>query len=74
VAITNWQVGADGVWKAQLPEVKTGEWHIRADWTRLNDVEVLAFHSWSMSCLPIEAMDAEKKIVSFHGTSPSQDW
>jgi hypothetical protein len=122
VAITNWQAGADGLWKAPLPEVKTGQWHftqlfvndqrrfrprlpetgyykiageldpsgeaggrgcdrfvfgadnIRADWTRLNDVEVLAFHSWSMSRLPIKAVDAEKKVVSFHGTSPSKDW
>jgi hypothetical protein len=122
VAITNWQVGADGVWKAPLPEVKAGQWHftqlfvndqrrfrprlpetgyyqvageldpsgeangrgcdrfvfgaddIRADWTRLNDVEVLAFHSWSMSRLPVKAVDAEKKIVSFFGTSPGKDW
>jgi len=122
VAIANWQTGRAGVWKAHLPEVRTGEWQftqlfvndqrrfrprlpesgyykiagelepsseaggrgvdrfvfggddIRADWTHLNDVEVLAFHSWSMSRLPIKAVDAERKIVSFHGTSPGKDW
>lgn len=122
VAITKWEVAANGVWKAQLPDVKAGGWHftqlfvndqrrfrprlpatgyfkiagelepsseaggrgfdrfifggddVRADWSNLHDVEVLAFHSWSMSRLPIKAVDAGKKIVSFHGTSPGKDW
>ncbi len=122
VAVTNWQVGADGVWRAALPEVRSGEWYftqlfvndqrrerprlpasgyyqiageldptpeaggrgfdrfqyrgddIRPDWANLGDVEVLAFHSWSMSRLPIKAVDPARKVVSFHGTSPSREW
>lgn len=47
---------------------------IRADWANLNDVEVLAFHSWSMSRLPIKAVDPGNHVVTFFGTSPSTSW
>jgi hypothetical protein len=47
---------------------------IRADWANLNDVEVLAFHSWSMSRLPIRSVDAEQSVVNFFGSSPSRSW
>lgn len=47
---------------------------IQADWANLNDVEVLAFHSWSMSRLPIRSVDAAASEVRFFGTSPSTSW
>lgn len=49
-----------------------GSGEIRADWSNLNDVEVLAFHSWSMSRLPIKSVDAAAGVVNFFGTSPSR--
>ncbi len=45
---------------------------VRADWANLDNVEALVFHSWSMSRLPIAAVDATEKVVTFHGTSPSR--
>ncbi|MCB1126209.1 MAG: right-handed parallel beta-helix repeat-containing protein, partial [Verrucomicrobiae bacterium] len=51
----------------------TGE-DIRDDWVNLNDVEVLAFHSWSMSRLPIKSVDAATRTVNFFGSSPSDSW
>jgi hypothetical protein len=30
--ITGWQRGADGVWTAQVPEVKTGQWYFEQLW------------------------------------------
>lgn len=119
VRITNWVVGNDARWRAELPAVREQNWHftqlfvndqrrprprlpvqghyqiagelapsdaalagvdrfqfaasdLRADWQNLNDVEVLAFHSWSMSRLPIKSVEAGANTVSFFGTSPSK--
>lgn len=119
--ITNWTVGGDGRWRADLPAVREQGWHftqlfvnnqrrsrprvpesgyyqiagelsasddslggvdrfqfnaeqIRPDWANLNDVEVLAFHSWSMSRLPVRSVDVSSNIVSFFGTSPSKSY
>jgi hypothetical protein len=47
---------------------------IRTDWSNLNDVEVLAFHSWSMSRLPIKSVDEQAGAVTFFGASPSKSW
>jgi hypothetical protein len=47
---------------------------IRGDWENLGDVEVLAFHSWSMSRLPIRSVTREGSVVNFFGTSPSSSW
>jgi hypothetical protein len=47
---------------------------IRSDWANLNDVEVLALHSWSMSRLPIRSVDPEGSVVNFFGSSPSRSW
>jgi hypothetical protein len=47
---------------------------IRGDWSNLNDVEVLAFHSWSMSRLPIRSVDVDASVVNFFGGSPSLSW
>jgi hypothetical protein len=46
---------------------------LRGDWANLGDVEVLPFHNWSMSRLRIAKIDAEKKTVTFTGTSPTHD-
>jgi len=43
-------------------------------WANLADVEVLAFHSWSMSRMRIASIDTEKRIVTFTGHTPTQDW
>jgi hypothetical protein len=51
-----------------------GPGELRPDWANLNDVEVLAFHSWSMSRLPIKSVDAQAGVVSFFGTSPSKSY
>jgi hypothetical protein len=47
---------------------------IRADWSNLKDVEVLSFHQWSMSRLPIASVDAKGKVVTLSGHSPGADW
>jgi hypothetical protein len=47
---------------------------LRPDWENLNDVEVLAFHSWSMSRLPIKSVDPQAGVVNFFGTSPSKSY
>jgi len=31
-AITGWRAGEDGVWQAEIPEVKSGAWHFRNLW------------------------------------------
>lgn len=51
-----------------------GAGEIRPEWSNLNDVEVLAFHSWSMSRLPIKSVDAPAGVVNFFGTSPSKSY
>ncbi|MCF7669046.1 MAG: right-handed parallel beta-helix repeat-containing protein [Verrucomicrobia bacterium] len=122
VKFDEWDVTADGWWKAELPKVKRGDWSftqlfvddqrrlrprlpeegyfkiagsmepsadakgggddrfkfggndIQGDWYDLHNVEVLAFHSWSMSRLPIKSVDTEVDVVTFYGTSPSSSW
>jgi hypothetical protein len=44
------------------------------DWTNLNDVELLAFHSWSMSRLPIQSVNPLSGVVRFFGASPSKSY
>jgi hypothetical protein len=41
--------------------------NIRSDWTNLNDIEVLNFHSWSMSRTPIAAVDDARNLVTLAG-------
>ncbi len=38
---------------------------IRADWTNLSDVEVIVYHFWTDSHLPIQKVDTESNIVTF---------
>jgi hypothetical protein len=42
---------------------------IHADWHNLHDVEVLAFHNWTMSRLPVKSVTGDE--VRFFGTGPS---
>lgn len=50
------------------------EGQLRPDWANLGDVEVLAMHSWSMSRMRIGAIDPQKRIVTFTGSTPTKDW
>ena len=43
------------------------EGNIRSDWTSLNEIEVLNFHSWSMSRIPIAAVDDDRRLVTLSG-------
>jgi hypothetical protein len=46
-----------------------------ASWPELAEVEVLAFHQWSMSRLRIAGIDAARSTVQFTGaTCSSDDW
>ena len=112
--ISGWQEGPDGMWQAEIPEVKKGDWkfrqlyvngelrrrarhpnegflrvagfpdggsevHYHTDcqrfeyapgdidpgWTNLEDVEVIVYHFWTDSHLPIESIDTETNIVTF---------
>jgi hypothetical protein len=38
---------------------------IRADWTNLPDVEVIVYHFWTDSHLPIQSVDTARSIVAF---------
>ncbi len=38
---------------------------LRADWTNLSDVEVIVYHFWTDSHLPIQSIDAATNIVTF---------
>jgi hypothetical protein len=42
---------------------------IRADWTNLNDVEVLTFHDWAASRMRIASVQPAHHQVTFAGTS-----
>jgi hypothetical protein len=42
---------------------------IDAGWTNLNDVEFVAFHKWSTSRLPLQAVDPGKRIVTLAGST-----
>ena len=65
---------SDGAKGRGIDRFQFTEGDIHADWANLNDVEVLAFHSWSMSRLPLKSVNAASRTVSFHGSSPSDSW
>ena len=44
---------------------------IRADWTNLGDVEVVAFQVWATSRMRIFHIDPDKRVVTFTGQTPS---
>ncbi|MBI5819038.1 MAG: right-handed parallel beta-helix repeat-containing protein [Verrucomicrobia bacterium] len=125
--ITGWQRGADGVWTAQVPEVKAGQWYFEQLWVngkratrarspnkfyyyapsklghgidpatgkpadlshrafvargddikpllgipaaKLNDVTVVAYHSWEVSRHRVAAVDAKLNGVITTGNAP----
>ncbi|MDQ3814223.1 MAG: right-handed parallel beta-helix repeat-containing protein, partial [Armatimonadota bacterium] len=47
---------------------------IRSDWSNFADVELLVFHTWSMSRYNPAAVDEKENIVTVKGHSPSKDW
>lgn len=44
-------------------EFKPGD--IRSDWTNIEDVEVIVYHFWTDSHLPIQKIDPESRVVTF---------
>lgn len=44
-------------------EFKPGD--LDPDWTNLDDVEVIVYHFWTDSHLPIQSIDADKHLVTF---------
>ncbi|MDR1923111.1 MAG: right-handed parallel beta-helix repeat-containing protein [Planctomycetaceae bacterium] len=113
--ITDWKPYKNGIWQAEIPETKSGEWSFRQiyingqlrhraktpnegfyrvagcpegtpktvnyhtdcrsfefksgdidpNWKNLNEINVVVYYFWSDNHLPIESVDAEKKIVRF---------
>lgn len=112
--ITGWTKQDNGIWTAEVPEVKSGVWSFRElyvngekrrraripnegflrvagfpdggrevqyhkdcqrfeyaqgdmdpNWTNLQDVEVIVYHFWTDSHLPIQSIDADNRIVTF---------
>lgn len=113
--VAGWTRRQDGVWTADVPAVKAGQWDFRQlyvngrqyrraripnegflrvagcpegtpgtvhyhkdcqsfefapgdldpTWTNLDDVEVIVYHFWTDSHLPIESIDTEKNLVTF---------
>ncbi len=48
---------------------------IRDDWANLTDVEMMAFHHWAASRIPIAKVDAQKHIVTVQGhTTGNSSW
>jgi hypothetical protein len=47
----------------QTFQFKPGD--IRADWTNLNDVEVVVYHFWTDSHLPLQSVDTASNLVTF---------
>jgi hypothetical protein len=37
------------------------------DWHNLSDIEILVFHNWSMSRIPLQSVDAERKVATLAG-------
>ncbi len=50
------------------------EGELDAKWANLNDVEVMPFHSWTASRLPVAAIDAEAKTVTVQGHTTGTSW
>lgn len=48
--------------------------NLRAGWQNLSDVEVLAFHTWAMSRLPVKSVDEAGKIVVLAGPTPGKEY
>ena len=47
---------------------------VRDDWKNLQQVELLAIHSWSMSRIPIRQIDTTQRIVTLAGSTWGSPW
>jgi alpha-L-fucosidase-like protein/parallel beta helix pectate lyase-like protein len=47
---------------------------IQADWANLQDVEVMTFHYWAASRIPIDEVDAEQHTVAVQGHTTGSSW
>ena len=51
-----------------------GPGEIRADWANLHDVEVIAFHHWAVSRMPIAEVDVQENVVTVRGHTTGNSW
>jgi hypothetical protein len=61
------EAGVGGTAVGAQDRFRFADGQIRADWKNLADVEVVAFHSWGTSRLPIRSVDAPRRIVTLGG-------
>ncbi len=47
---------------------------IQADWENLQDVEIMAFHFWAASRIPIAEVDVQQNIVTLQGRTTGSSW
>ena len=47
---------------------------IRADWANLRDVEIIAFHYWAASRIPIAEVDVQQNFVTVQGHTTGSSW
>ncbi|MBM4092249.1 MAG: right-handed parallel beta-helix repeat-containing protein, partial [Planctomycetes bacterium] len=52
-----------------------GPGELRADWANLSDVEVIAFHQWAASRMPIQTVSEAEQVVTVQGhTTGLSSW
>jgi hypothetical protein len=47
---------------------------IQADWANLQDVEIVAFHFWAASRIPIAEVDTQEHAVTLQGHTTGSSW
>ncbi|MBD3275158.1 MAG: hypothetical protein GF372_07600, partial [Candidatus Marinimicrobia bacterium] len=57
--------GPDIHYHSNIQRFQFHEGDIKPDWTNLDDVEVIVYHFWTDSHLPIESIDTDSNIVKF---------
>jgi hypothetical protein len=61
------QAAVGGTSAGAQDRFRFGEGHLRADWKNLRDVEVVTFHSWGTSRLPVKEVDGARRVVTLGG-------
>lgn len=60
-------VAGTQLWSTDRFRFKEGD--LQANWHNLQDVEMVAFHKWSISRIPIQSIDDEKRICQLAGST-----
>lgn len=47
---------------------------IRADWSNLNEIELLGFQTWTIARMRIRSVDTATNTVRFTGATPGTEW